>query len=50
MLTQPSRYKRAESNLQAVEKGPQDRVHVVVWVILYLYITEINNLPLVFVE
>ncbi len=37
ILTQPSRSKRAESNLLADEKGPQDRGQVVVWVIhLYL--------------
>ena len=39
MLTQSSRYKRAESSLLADEKDPQQWVLVVVWVIhLYLYI------------
>ena len=39
ILTQPSRYKTAESNLLADEKGPQHWIQLVVWVIhLYLYI------------
>ena len=32
ILTQPSRYKRAESNLLADEKGPQDRGQVAAFV------------------
>ena len=34
ILTQPSRYKRAESNLQADEKGPQHWIQVFVYTIL----------------
>ena len=36
ILTQPSRYKRTESNLLADEIGPPDRGQVVDWVI-HLY-------------
>ena len=36
LLTNPSRYKRAESNLQADEKGSQHWIQVVVW--LYIFI------------
>ena len=39
ILSQPSRYKIAESNLLADEKGPQHWIQVFVWVIhLYFYI------------
>ena len=39
ILTQLSRYKRAESNLLSDKKGPHNLGQVVVWVIhLYLYI------------
>ena len=45
ILTQPSRFKRAESNFLADEKDPQDRDQVVVWVNIYtyyIYCTRIN--------
>ena len=39
MLTQPSRYKWAERNLIADEKGPLHWIQIVFWIIhLYLYI------------
>ena len=36
MLIQPSRYKRAENNLQADEIGPLQWIQIVVWIIIYL--------------
>ena len=39
ILTQTSRYKIAERNLLADEKGPQNWIQAVIWIIcLYLYI------------